>query len=207
MFEIHLRTFVISAILAAFITPGIFGQQHSEPKEEKNAVATERSKNAADEGSAEEKENKYTLNANATRKNVSLRFAPEYKLKLERSTSGMSEQQATQDDPTALAKKLANPISSLISVPFQNNFDFGMGPDKHGFRYTMNFQPVIPFALSKDWNLISRTIVPVIAQHKVADTGTQFGLGDGPEFFLLTEQERTVHLGSWARVAHPDSHR
>jgi hypothetical protein len=56
-----------------------------------------------------------------------------------------------------LAKKLQNPVAALISVPFQNNFDFGLGPSNDGFRYTLNIQPVIPISLNRDWNLISRT--------------------------------------------------
>ncbi len=77
-----------------------------------------------------------------------------------------------------LAKQLSNPIASLISVPFQFNYDSGYGPND-GDRVTMNIQPVVPISLNEDWNLISRTIVPVIWQEDVAGpSGTQFGLGD-----------------------------
>jgi hypothetical protein len=85
-----------------------------------------------------------------------------------------------------LAKKLSNPVASLISVPFQNNFDFGMGPNDDGFRYTMNFQPVIPVKLSDDWNLISRTIVPFITQHDVVPGTSQTGLGDIVQSFYFS---------------------
>jgi len=66
------------------------------------------------------------------------------------------------DEAGELAKKLQNPVAALISVPFQSNFEFGGGPHSDGFKYTLNFQPVIPISLSKHWNLISRTIAPVI---------------------------------------------
>ncbi len=87
-----------------------------------------------------------------------------------------------------LAKQLQNPISSLISLPFQNNFDVGGGFGGDGFRYTLNVQPVVPISLTKDWNLISRTIVPIVYQNDilppevlgndVGDDNDQFGLGD-----------------------------
>ena len=49
-----------------------------------------------------------------------------------------------QERYAELAKKLSNPVASLISVPFQSNFDFGMGPSKEGWKYTLKFRPVIP---------------------------------------------------------------
>ena len=92
-----------------------------------------------------------------------------------KSASANGEPQ-TQSD--SLAKQLANPLASLINLPFQSTFDFGMGPNKDGFRYTLNVQPVIPVALNKNWNLISRTIVPIIGQKNVVGASSQFGLGD-----------------------------
>lgn len=77
-----------------------------------------------------------------------------------------------------LAKKLANPIADLISVPLQSNFSFGGGPENGGFRYLLNIQPVIPITLNEDWNVISRTILPVIAQDDLFGADSQAGLGD-----------------------------
>jgi len=85
----------------------------------------------------------------------------------------------TQPDQSAeLAKKLQNPVASLIRVPFQNNFEWGASVRSRGFKYTLNFQPVIPISIAKDWNLISRTIVPIIEQHDVVPGTTQGGMGD-----------------------------
>ena len=88
-----------------------------------------------------------------------------------------------------LAKKLANPVASLISVPFQANFDNGIGPDSRGSKFTLNIQPVIPFSISKDWNVISRTILPVIYQSKVSGNGSQAGLGDTLQSLFLSPKE------------------
>jgi hypothetical protein len=77
-----------------------------------------------------------------------------------------------------LAKKLANPVSSLISVPFQNNTDVGIGT-LNGTRNTLNIQPVIPFALNTKVNLITRVILPIVSQHDITGAGQeQRGLGD-----------------------------
>jgi len=72
-----------------------------------------------------------------------------------------------QTSDEELLKQLANPVASLISVPFQSNFDFRMGPLDQGTQFKLNFQPVIPISMSKDWNLIIRTIVPYVSQEDV----------------------------------------
>lgn len=78
--------------------------------------------------------------------------------------------QTPQEKPLAeaasaadLAKKLSNPISDLVSIPFQLNWNQGVGPDDD-LQFLLNIQPVVPFTLSKDWNLIARMIVPYLSQ-------------------------------------------
>src|SRR5687768_4913898 len=89
-----------------------------------------------------------------------------------------------------LAKKLANPIASLISVPFQSNFDFNAGQDHDQFKYTLNIQPVIPLSISTAWNLITRIIQPVIYQDELfPGVGSKFGLGDMTPSFFFSPKE------------------
>ena len=86
--------------------------------------------------------------------------------------------QAQEDSATALAKKTQNPVADLISVPFQNNFNFGVGPDED-VQYILNIQPVYPMHLSEEWNLIHRPIIPLINQPSLAPAlDGQFGIGD-----------------------------
>ena len=85
---------------------------------------------------------------------------------------------AQENDSAALAKKLSNPVASLISVPSQFNYDTGYGP-ADGYKAYINVQPVIPISLNDNWNVISRTILPIVWQHNIAgNSGYQSGLGD-----------------------------
>ena len=78
-----------------------------------------------------------------------------------------------------LAKKLANPVAALISVPFQLNYDQDIGAARGGERWQLNIQPVLPFDLNPEWNLISRTILPVVWQDEIyPGAGSQSGIGD-----------------------------
>ena len=101
-------------------------------------------------------------------------------------TAEVAGTEAGDDEAANLAKQLNNPISSLISVPFQANEDFNIGP-AGGNRFFLNIQPVIPISLNQDWNLIVRTILPVISQTDVfGHSGTQSGLGDTTQSFFFS---------------------
>ena len=88
-----------------------------------------------------------------------------------------------------LAKKTQNPVADLISVPFQSNFNFNTG-EKDATVYVLNVQPVVPIKLTSDWNLIVRTIIPIVNQPSLFDgpdrvSGSAFGLGDiNPTLFF-----------------------
>jgi hypothetical protein len=110
------------------------------------------------------------------------------------STGGAESTGDEKAKEAELAKKLQNPVANLISVPIQNNWDFGIGP-ANAMRYTANIQPVIPFTLTKDWNLITRTILPVIdAESPVVGGRDASGLGDIVQSFFLSPKEP---LGGW----------
>ena len=90
------------------------------------------------------------------------------------SSPGYAQEKSTGD----LAKATQNPLASMISLPFQNNTNFGIGPGDDT-QNILNIQPVWPFELNDNWNFISRTIIPVISQPGITPGDSRtFGLGD-----------------------------
>jgi len=136
------------------------------------------------------------------------------------SVPAMAEHAVTDAYEVDLARDLSNPVAALISVPLQFNYDRGTGPSEDGRRYVLNIQPVVPFSITCEWNLISRTIMPVIAQKDaVPGGGSQSGLGDivqslflspakptadgliygvGPAFLLPTATDSRLGTEQWA---------
>lgn len=112
------------------------------------------------------------------------------------STGGNAAPAQMQGDAADLAKKLQNPVAALISVPIQNNMDWGHGANGDGFQHKVNIQPVVPLSISEDWNIISRTILPVVYQQNITGPDTsQAGIGDIVQSLFLSPQAPTKRAG------------
>jgi hypothetical protein len=97
-----------------------------------------------------------------------------------------------------LAKKLSNPVAALISVPLQYNYDHKIGAQEQGHRSLLNIQPVVPVSVNEAWNVISRTILPVIDQHDIfPGAGDQTGTGDVVQSFFLSPKAPTASGWIW----------
>jgi hypothetical protein len=94
-------------------------------------------------------------------------------------TSGVQQGGDAAVSQAALAQELTNPLADLMTIPFQMNYDRDIGHTDDGRKLQINIQPVVPFRMNEEWNLISRTILPVISQKDLfPGSGSQFGLGD-----------------------------
>lgn len=110
---------------------------------------------------------------------LTLAMVPAWAQKADVKTEG--EQVATsrvpidKNDETELAKAAQNPLADMISIPIQTNFNFNYGLNRDKTQIVTNVQPVIPIEIGKDWNLITRTIIPVMYTEF---PGYQTGLGN-----------------------------
>ena len=135
--------------------------------------------------------------------------------------SSRGAEQPAASSTEALQKATQNPVADLISVPLQNNMNFGVGP-YNGTQNVLNIQPVIPTHLTTDWNLISRIIAPIVWQPYTGSNSANaslgsFGLGDlnpsvfltpahpgraiwgvGPTFVFPTATDPSLGQGKWS---------
>lgn len=102
-------------------------------------------------------------------------------------------------DQAELAKKTLNPIANLISLPIQFNYDRGIGATDDGKKYVVNIQPVIPISIGPDWNVISRTILPLIDQNDILPGGAadETGIGDITQSLFFSPKNPTSAGWIW----------
>jgi hypothetical protein len=112
------------------------------------------------------------------------------------SSSAAASSEAAEKSGGVSAADVQNPVASLVSVPFQNNTYFDVGPYKSTAN-AMLVEPVVPFKLGEDWALISRTIFPIVYEPRVSpDSGGTFGLGNvQPQFYLTPAHPGSIIWG------------
>jgi hypothetical protein len=105
----------------------------------------------------------------------------------------------TADSQAELAKQSLNPVAALYSVPIQYNWNQKLGPSGEGYQSVTNIQPVLPFSLNDEWNLISRTILPIIDQHGLVAGGQadKSGIGDVTQSFFFSPKHPTASGWIW----------
>lgn len=114
------------------------------------------------------------------------------------SVASVHAAEGADTDAAELARKLANPIAALVSVPLQYNYDENFGAAGTGSVSKLNIQPVIPASLNEDWNLISRVIVPLVDQDDIPVKGRgESGLGDIVASFFFSPKAPTEQGWIW----------
>ena len=111
-----------------------------------------------------------------------------------------------------IIKASQNPVGNIAIVPFQNNFNFGVGPYQR-LQYNINLQPVVPIVLNSQWNLIARTIIPIIDNPSSAPPsvcasafgcGATFGIGDlNPQFYFAPTKPGNLIWGAGPQFLFP----
>jgi hypothetical protein len=96
-----------------------------------------------------------------------------------------------------LAKKLANPIAALISVPFEYTWDTKAGLNETGDKNYLTLKPVVPMSIHQDWNLISRTVMPLVKQTNITPGTSQSGIGDITQSFFFSPKAPTSNGLIW----------
>ena len=118
------------------------------------------------------------------------------------ASGSLASQALAQESAADLAKKLSNPVAALISVPLQLNYDEKIGPTESGKRWLLNVQPVVPISLNEEWNVVSRTILPVVSQKDIfPGAGSQSGIGDIVQSVFFSPKAPTA--GGWIWGAGP----
>lgn len=108
-----------------------------------------------------------------------------------------SEAMAQSTDAAKLSKQLSNPLASLISVPIKLDYNSGFGAD-NGDQTVMTVQPVIPFSISENWNVISRTIAPIVFQDDIVPgAGHQSGFGNITQSLFFSPKAPTAGGVIW----------
>ncbi len=110
--------------------------------------------------------------------------------------------QGIAEDKQDLAKKLANPLESIISIPIQANYQPNLGVDDKGSKWLTNIQPIIPLTINDEWNILTRTVIPVISQDTgISSVGTIDGIGDVLFTAWLAPKAKTESGWMWGAGA------